>query len=154
MRKSIWTIVTMGALAMLLVTFAMMLSLGQFQETPSKDWVKLSEQLSTEFKAKNVAVRVAMPPGTLRISYLAGIHSNYNLEVQNAEMKQVADYALKNYKGKDMRYVTEIRVNRTEIHGSGCFQTTYEGSFTLPVPRRAIGGPMPSDAPPPPPREN
>src|ERR1043165_9739070 len=144
----------MGALAMLLVSFAMMLTLGQFQETPSKDWVKLAEQLTAEFKAKNVGVRVAMPPGALRISYLAGIHSNYNLEVQNAEMKQVAEFALKNYKGKDMRYVTEIKVNRTEIHGSGCFQTTYEGNFTLPVPRRAFGGPMPSGPPPFPPRQH
>jgi hypothetical protein len=138
--KTVWTIALMGFVTLLLVTIAMVLSLSQFSETPSSEWVRLAEQIATEFKAKNVAVRVNLniPPGSLRVSYLAGIHSNYSVEAQNAEMERVAQFAAAHYKGRDMRYVREVKVNRTEIHGSGCFQTTYEGNFTLPVSPRPI----------------
>ena len=112
------------------------------------DWVKLAELITAEFKAKNVAVRVnlTMPPGLLKISYLAAIDSNYNLSVQNAEMEKVARFAAQNYKGKDLRYIGEVRVSRTEIHGSGCFQQTYVADFTMPLPRRSAGIPAPGDS--------
>ena len=156
MGKTVWTIALMGVVALLLVTVAMVISLGQFSETPSKDWVKLAEMITAEFKAQHVSVRVNLniPPGILRIAYLAGIHSNYSVDAQNAEMERVAQFALKNYAGRDARYVREIRVNRTETHGRGCFQTTYEGNYTLQVPRRPSIGPMAPDTPPVPPREN
>jgi len=145
-----WTIAIMGTSTLLLISIAMMLSLTQFQETPSGDWVKISEQISSEFKAKSVAVRInfAMAPGFMKISYVAGIDSKYDLASQNAEMERIARFAISNYKGKDMKYVTEIRVNRTEVHGSGCFQSTYVSNFTLPVPRRQLEVPAPGGAPP------
>ena len=156
MSKTVWTIALMGFVTLLLVTIAMVMSLTQFQETPSSEWVRLAEQITTEFKAQNVSVRVNLnvPPGSLRIGYLAGIHSNYSLEAQNAEMQRVAQFAAANYKGKDMRYVREVKVTRTETHGRGCFQTTYEGSFTLPVTPRLTDRFQqpprpPEDAPPP-----
>jgi len=138
----------MGAVTLLLISIAMIISLSQFQETPSVEWVRLAEQITAEFKAKNVAVRVNlnMPPGSLRVSYLAGLDSNYDLAVQNAEMERVAKFALQNYKGKDLRYVGEVKINRTEIHGSGCFQQTYVADFTLPVPRRPAGMPAPGES--------
>jgi len=63
-----WTIAIMGTSTLLLISIAMMLSLTQFQETPSGDWVKISEQISSEFKAKSVAVRInfAMAPGFMK----------------------------------------------------------------------------------------
>jgi hypothetical protein len=148
-----WTIAIMGTATLLLISIAMMLSLTQFQETPSGDWVKLAEQITAEFKAKSVSVRVnfSMAPGHLKITYVAGIDSKYDLASQNAEMERMARFAIATYKGKDMKYVTEIRVNRTEVHGSGCFQSTYVSNFTLPVPKRAWqapGGQPPDDQAP------
>jgi hypothetical protein len=158
--RTVWVIAIMGTVTLLLISIAMMFSLTQFQETPSGEWVKLAEQIAAEFKAKNVAVRVifSVPPAHLKISYLAGVDSKYDLAVQNAEMERVARFAVANYKGKDMRYVTEVRVNRTETHGSGCFQSTYIGTYTLPVPRRerefpAPGLPVPGGESSFPPRE-
>ncbi len=145
-----WTIAIMGTATLLLISIAMMLSLSQFQETPSGDWVKLAEQITAEFKAKSVAVRInfAMAPGYMKISYTAGIDSKYDLASQNVEMERMARFAIATYKGKDMKYVTEVRINRTEVHGSGCFQSTYVSNFTLPVPRRQRELPAPDGAPP------
>jgi hypothetical protein len=150
----------MGTITLLLISIAMMFSLTQFQETPSVEWVKLAEQISSEFKAKGVAVRInfTMPPGFMKISYTAGIDSKYDLAVQNAEMERIARFAIANYKGRDMKYVTEVRINRTEIYGSGCFQTTYVGNYTLQVPKRsqefpAPGAPAPGGESSFPPRE-
>jgi len=147
-----WTIAIMGMVTLLLISIAMMFSLSQFQETDSKDWVKIAEQITSEFKAKSVAVRInfAMPPGYMKISYVAGIDSKYDLASQNAEMERMARFAVATYKGKDIKYVTEIRVNRTEVHGSGCFQSTYVSNYTLQVPRRerefqTPGGPIPGE---------
>ena len=160
MSRTVWTIAIMGTITLLLISIAMMFSLSQFQETPSGDWVKLAEQISAEFKAQSVAVRVnfAMAPGFMKISYVAGIDSKYDLASQNAEMERMARFAIATYKGKDMKYVTEIRVNRTEVHGSGCFQSTYVSNFTLPVPRRlqessTPGAPVPGGESSFPPRE-
>ena len=128
----------MGMVTLLLVSIAMILSLSQFQETPTVEWVKLAEQITGEFKAKNVSVRVNlnMPPGLLKVTYLAGLDSNYDIAIQNAEMEKVASFAAANYKGKDLKYIGEVLVNRTEIHGSGCFQQSYVADFKYTVPRR------------------
>jgi len=148
--RTVWILAIMGAITMILISIAMMFSLSQFQETPSGDWVKLGELITTEFQAKSVAVRVNfnMPPGHLKITYVAGVDSKYDLSSQNAEMERIARFAVANYKGRDMKYVTEVRVNRTEIHGSGCFQSTYVSNFTLPVPRREREFPAPGVAVP------
>ena len=137
MRRTVWAIAIMGTVTLLLVSVAMMFSLTQFQETPSGDWVKLAELLTPEFKTQSVAVRVILnAPPHMKISYVAGVDSKYDLASQNAEMERLARFALANYKGKDKRYLTEIRVHRTEVHGSGCFQSTYVSNFTLPVPKQ------------------
>ena len=152
--KSVWTIAVMGMVAFFLVSIAMVLSLTQFKEVPAAEHVKLGELISSEFKAQNVTVRVGVTsPIALKISYLAGIHSNYNTTVQNEEMERVARFALANYKGRDKKYVDEVRVTRTEIHGSGCFQDTYVGTYTLPVSRRAVDLANPGPQVPPPPQE-
>ena len=160
MSRTVWTIAIMGTATMILISIAMMFSLSQFQETPSGDWVKLAEQITPEFKAKSVAVRInfSMPPGHMKITYVAGIDSKYDLASQNAEMERMARFAIATYKGRDMKYVTEIRINRTEVHGSGCFQSTYVSNFTLPVPRQerefqTPGAPAPGGESSFPPRE-
>jgi hypothetical protein len=149
--KSVWVIAVMGVATVLLVSIAMVFSLAQFKEVPAGEWVKLAEAITSEFKAKSVSVRVNLSvPGVMRIAYLAGIDSNYNLDVQNKEMEKVARFAIQNYKGKDLTYIEEVRVTRSETHGSGCFQQTYVANFTLPVPRRAteLRGPGGASFPP------
>jgi hypothetical protein len=149
----------MGTATLVLVSIAMMFSLSQFQETPSGDWVKLAELITPEFKTQSVSVRVTLSEnGYMKIAYVAGVDSKYDLSSQNAEMERLARFALKNYKGKDMRYVREIRVHRTEVHGSGCFQSTYVSTYTLPVPKPerefpGPGAPVPGGASSFPPRE-
>jgi len=141
----------MGVATVLLISIAMIFSLSQFKEVPAGDWVKLSEAITGEFKAKSVSVRVNLSvPGVMRIAYLAGTDSNYSLDVQNQEMEKVAKFAILNYKGKDLHYIEEVRVTRSETHGSGCFQQTYVANFSMPVPRRAteLRGPPGTSSPP------
>src|SRR5262245_42247695 len=105
----------------MVLAFAMMLSLGQFQETPQADWVKLAEQITAEFNLDHTSVRVALRerPTQLRVTYLTRQDSKFNLAVQNAEMEKIASYAMQNYKGRDLHLVEQITVNRSETHGSG-----------------------------------
>jgi hypothetical protein len=136
--KSIWLIAVMGLLTMILLAAGMALSLGQFQEVPAAEWVRLSEAIGREFKAEHVSVRVELQrsPAAMTISYSSLVDSKFNLSMQNSEMESVANYAIKSYKGREQTILEEIRVTRSETHGRGCFQQTYVAHFTLPNPLR------------------
>ncbi|MBV8881089.1 MAG: hypothetical protein JO332_14060 [Planctomycetaceae bacterium] len=138
MSKSIWLIATMGLITMLALALGMGISLGQFQETPAVEWVRVSELIGREFKAEQVATKVDLrnAPSAMIISYSALIDSKFNLSVQNTEMENVAKFAIKNYKGREQTMVDEIRVTRTERHGRGCFAQTYVSHWTIPNPLR------------------
>ena len=124
----------------LALTVGMMVSLGQFTETPAIEWIKLAEALTKEFNLQNVSVRVniANRPTSMRISYLTRTDSKFNLSVQNAEMENVANFAVKNYRGRDLTAIDQVQVTRSETHGSGCFQQTYVATFMLPNPIRTL----------------
>ena len=151
MSKSIWIIVAMGLITMLALSAGMMVSLGQFQETPAIEWVRLSELIGREFKADPVGVRVNLRsrPSAMIVSYSSLIDSKFNVSLQNAEMEKVALYAITNYKkGKEQRLIEEIQVTRSETHGSGCFKQTYVAHYTLKNPflNTAPPGMMPGGA--------
>ncbi len=127
-------IVAMGLVTMLVLSAGMMVSLGQFQETPAIEWVRLAENIGREFKAEPVSVRVNLrsAPSAMIINYTALVDSKYNVSLQNAEMEKVARFAITNYKkGREQRLIEEIQVTRTETHGSGCFKQTFVAHFTL-----------------------
>ena len=140
MSKSIWLIVTMGLISALALALGMGLSLGQFQETPAVEWVRLSELIAREFKAEHVSLRVDLrnTPSTMKITYSSLVDSKFNLSMQNTEMENVAKYAIKNYKGREQTLVDEIRVTRSETRGRGCFQQTYVSNITVPNPMRKL----------------
>jgi hypothetical protein len=144
-------IVVMGLITAMVLALAMMLSLGQFQEIPAADWVKLSESLTNEFKVTNVAVRVNLTsqPTQMKISYASPNDSKFDLSVQNAEMERVAAFAVKAYRGKDANMIDQVAVTRSETHGSGCFKQTYTASVSVPTPRRSVIPGNPFGAPPP-----
>jgi hypothetical protein len=153
--KTVWLVVVMGLLAALVLAFGMMISLSQFQEVPAADWVKLAELTTREFKMDNAAVRVNLKaiPSVMRITYLTRADSKFDLTQQNLEMEKIANFAVENYKGKDLGLIDQVQINRSETHGSGCFQQTYVANFTLANPRRRTVPTGPPGFPPFPPRE-
>jgi hypothetical protein len=127
-------IVAMGAVTMLVLAVGMMVSLGNFTETPAAEWVRLAENISREFKADPVSVRVNMRsmPSAMIVTYSSLVDSKFNVSLQNAEMEKVAQFAIANYKkGREQKLIEEIQVTRSETHGSGCFKQTYVAHFTL-----------------------
>ncbi len=136
MSKTVWLVLGMGLISMLILSLGMMLSLGQFTETPAAEWVKLSEQTGREFKAEPVSVRVNLRsmPRVMVINYSSLVDSHYDLSFQNKEMEKVARFALQNY--KEAKKVDEVQVTRSETHGRGCFRQTYVAHFTYPNPGR------------------
>lgn len=150
MSRSVWVIVVLAAGTALVLTFAMMITLGQFQEIPAADWVKLAEATTAEFKLEKVAVRVtfAENPTAMHISYVTKRDSKFDAAVQNAEMERVAEFAVNKYAGSDLYRIERVRITRSEVTGSGCFQQTYVATFNYPNPRRTppsrrLGGPPP-----------
>ena len=143
MSKSVWIILTMGLVTMLALSMGMMVSLGQFQEVPAAEWVKLAQGISGEFKFDNVTVRVDARGGgpcAMKVAYLTKANSGFDSSAQNVEMENVSKYAVNNYKGRDLSKVDQVEITRSEIHGRGCFQTTYVANFTYPNPKRRIPG--------------
>jgi hypothetical protein len=136
--KSVWLISMMGLLTLLVMSVGMAISLGQFQEVSAVEWVRLSESIARQFKAEHVGIKVNLRtlPSAMIVSYSSLVDSKYNLSLQNAEMESVANYAIKNFKGREQTMVDEIQVTRSETHGRGCFRQTYVAHFTLPNPLR------------------
>jgi hypothetical protein len=147
--KSIWVIVILAAITALMLSLGMMISLGQFQELPEAEWVKLGEAVTAEFKLEKVGVRVGLheSPTAMHLNYLTRADSKFNSSVQNAEMERIAAFAAKTYTGRDLYLIEKVKVIRSETHGSGCFQQTYVATFTYtnpnrtPPPSRRMGGP-------------
>lgn len=139
MSKSVWFVLSMGLVSMLVLAVGMMMTLGQFQETPAAEWVKLAELIGREFKANPVSVRVTQHtfPVAIVINYTSLQDSHFNLSAQNQEMESIAKFALSNY--KERRRIEEVRLTRTEIHGRGCFKQTYVSYLT--VQNTTRGGP-------------
>jgi hypothetical protein len=130
-----WMISIMGLVTLMAMAMGMAVSLGQFKEAPAMEWVRLSELIAREFKAEQVGVKLNQRlPAAMVISYSSLIDSKYDLSLQNAEMERVANFAIKNYKGREQTRLDEIQVTRSETHGRGCFRQTYVAHFTLPNP--------------------
>lgn len=129
----------MGVVTILVLSMGMIVSLGQFQEIPAAEWVKLAQAISTEYKFEHVSVRVAFPatgPSAMKISYTTKPNANFDSSAQNVEMEKVAKFGAENYKGRDASRIDQVEISRSEVHGRGCFQTTYVANFTYPMPKK------------------
>jgi hypothetical protein len=136
-------IAIMGLVTILALSMGMVISLGQFQEAPAAEWVKLAQAITEQFKLQNVSVRVNFRgdgPIAMKIAYIAKATSNFDSSAQNVEMESVAKFSLENYKGKDLGKIDRVEIVRSEIHGSGCFQTTYVANFMYLNPRKKLPG--------------
>jgi len=128
----------MAALTAVALVMGMMLSLGQLQEVPAAEWVKLAEATTARFNLEKVSVRVDLlaKPTAMQLSYLTRADTKFDTTVQNAEMESVAQFAVNTYKGKDLHLIENVTITRSETHGSGCFQETYVANFSYVNPRR------------------
>jgi hypothetical protein len=134
----VWVILCMAAITTVALVMGMMVSLGQLQEVPAADWVKLAEATTARFTLEKVAVRVDLlgRPTSMQLSYLTRADSKFDTSLQNAEMESIAQFAVNTYKGKDLHLIENVLVTRSETHGSGCFQETYVAKLTYVNPRR------------------
>ena len=131
----------MGLVTMLALSMGMMVSLGQFQEVPAADWVKLAAGITEEFKFDTATVRVdarSAGPCRMKVAYVTKANSGHDSSAQNVEMENVAKFATENYKGRDLTKIDQVEITRSEIHGKGCFQTTYVANFTYDNPKRRM----------------
>jgi hypothetical protein len=145
----------MGLITMLALSMGMMVTLGQFQEAPAADWVKLAQAMTDQFKFDNITVRVDLHsagPLKMKIAYVTKANSGFDSSAQNVEMENVAKFATEHYKGRDLTKIDQVEVTRSEIHGKGCFQTTYVATFTLDNPKKRMRG-FPQTPPQPPPEQ-
>jgi hypothetical protein len=145
-------VAVMGFITLLMMAMGMLISLGQFQEVPAAELVRLSQAIGREFNAENVGVKVRMHSTTTAfvVTYSSLVDSKYDLSLQNKEMEDVANYAIRNFRGREQSALDQIEVTRTETHGRGCFSQSYVSHFTLANPmKRAIFRPgMPAVPPP------
>ena len=128
----------MAAIAAFALTMGMMISLGQLQEVPAAEWVKLAEATTAQYGLEKVSVRVDLmvKPTSLQLSYRTKTDSKFDATVQNAEMESIAQFAVNTYKGKDLHLIENVKITRSETHGSGCFSETYVANLTYVNPRR------------------
>lgn len=157
MSKSIWTIVTMGFMAVVIMVFMMLFSLTSYQGTAAGNRARLSNQLREEFGFPEAGAGVKDSEGRLflKIEYLAHTESKFDDDFMKDEMTRVADFARRRYDGKDRRSISGIRVRRLEVRGRGCWQTTLDRDFADDTP---LGAPLPPkprpDEEPEPPQED
>ena len=136
------------------LVMGMMVSLGQLQEVPAAEWVKLAEATTSRFSLEKVSVRVDLlgRPTSMQLSYLTKADSKFDTSLQNAEMESIAQFAVGTYKGKDLHLIENVLITRSETHGSGCFQETYVTKLTHVNTRRTPPTNRFGLPPPPPPK--
>ncbi len=134
----------MGFLAVILMLLFMLFGLNELGQSPAANRVRLAEGIRAQFKFESVGAGVADEPGkrVLRIGYTTLQDSKFDVSVQNREMQGVAEFAAKTYNESDRKFIDEIRVRRTEIKGSGCWQKSYPGEFAMTNPFKANEAPF------------
>jgi hypothetical protein len=147
--RTLWTIVTLGFVAIVVLVVSFLVVFKAFRDSPSGSTAKVAVAIRGEFHLDSVGAR--MIPGAhstaLAIYYDTHTDSKFSVDVQNEEMKAVAIFAAGKLEPLDRRSVDEIRVHRSEVHGSGCWQRTYVSDLTVPNPLRGMPG-IPSPFPP------
>jgi hypothetical protein len=140
MSRMLWSLALIGLFATLALVMGMMFTLKTYRMTPASSRVRLSEAIRTQFNLQSVGVELKVQPDKsyLRIAYLTRADSSFDISKQTREMQEIADFACTNYPDpRERRAFEEIRVTRTEIRGSGCFQESFVLNHSCPNPFRA-----------------
>ena len=137
----------MAAITAVALVMGMMVSLGQLQETPAADWVKVAEAISSRFSLEKCSVRVDLlnRPASMQVAYLTKADSKFDTTAQNAEMESVAQFAVGNYKGKDLYMIENVLVTRTfsKAYGLAGFRVGYAvGPAEIAAALRAVSLPF------------
>ena len=135
----LWSLALIGFFATLALVMGMMFTLKTYRMAPASSRVRLSEAIRTQFNLQSVSVELKLQPekSYLRIAYLTQTDSSFDLSKQTREMQEIADFASINYPDpRERRAFEEIRVTRTEIRGSGCFQESFVLNHSCPNPFR------------------
>ena len=152
MGRSIWTIAIFGFIATLSLVIAFLFVFKRFGDSPLSSSTKVAIAVREEFHFDVVGSTTSTEPQktALILRYDTHLDSKFNLEAQHLEMKAVALFAAGKLEPIDRRKTDEIRVRRTEIRGSGCWQRTYVTDLTVPNLLKGIVGPPPPGLPQPP----
>jgi hypothetical protein len=148
--RGLWTIVILGFVTIVIMVVSLLLVLKVFRDSPSSAYAKLALAVRGEFHLDSAGARI-LPESqktALAIYYETHADSKFSLDAQNEEMKAVAIFAAGKLEAFDRKNVDEIRVRRTEVRGSGCWQRTYVSELIVPNPLRT----MPGNLPPVPPK--
>lgn len=134
MSKSVWSILILGVVGFALASIVMLALLSGFGGTPAGSRAKLAESIRTQFGLAGVTTMVRDEGGMrhLLVSYDTTRDSKFDTIAQEREMEHVATFAGEHYDGSDRRQIVEVRVVRTEIKGSGCWQESYVSNGTYP----------------------
>ncbi len=138
MTRSIWTVLALGAVGAACLMMAMCFSLQTFVAMPAGGRAKLAEKIRGRFGFEGAGVRLEEEGGRrhLRIWYETRRDSGYDVILQQREMKEVAELAAREYEGREIMEIEEIRVTRSEVKGSGCWEDRQVARESFPNPRR------------------
>jgi hypothetical protein len=133
MSKSLWSILVLGFITIVIMVVMMMFSLSAFQRSPASNRAKFSNLIRENFSFPEVGAGVKEADGqiVLRVEFLSALDSNLNDEVINDELERVAAFTQERYPDSDRRMITQLRVRRTEVRGSGCWSRTLEREMTV-----------------------
>ena len=136
MSKSLWSIMVLGFITVVLMVIMMLFSLSAFQGTPAANRAKFTNTLRERFQFPEVAANVAEMEGelVLRVEFLSATESNFSDKIINDELERVAAFAQYSYDGTDRRLITQLRVRRAEVQGSGCWSRTLDRELTVDKP--------------------
>jgi len=137
----LWSLALIGFFATLALVMGMMFTLKTYKMSPASIRVRLSEAIRTQFNLQSVSVEPKIQPDRsyLKIAYLTRADSSFDISKQTREMQEIADFACTNYPDpRERRAIDEVRVTRTELRGSGCFQESFVLNHSCPNPYREV----------------
>ena len=136
MNRSIWSIVVIGFLTVVFMVMAMLVMFQEYSRSPYSSSTKLAISIRNEFHFESVGsgTKDEGPRHLLVIQYETHANSKFDTSVQTREMQKVAEFAAEKYDPIERKRIDEIRVQRTEIHGRGCFQQSYVADHSIPNP--------------------
>lgn len=145
MSRSLWTIAIIGFITIVILVITFLFMFKRFGDSPYSKGAKISLAIRDEFHFDAVGTgTVAETQKTaFLIQYDTRADSKFNLAAQNQEMQAVAVFAVGKLEPLDRKNVDEIRVRRTEVRGSGCWQRSYVTDLTVPNPLRGAPGTLP-----------
>jgi hypothetical protein len=137
-NRSIWFIAVAGFLTAIILVVMMLFMLKRFGDSPLSKTTRVAQFIRSQFHFDSVGAN--LEAGTLKtvlnVHYETKIDSKFSTDFQNAEMKSVAEFALTKVDPFERRSIDEVRVQRAEVRGGGCFQRTYLADYTVPNPYR------------------